>query len=289
MRAEVRDAREVQGPPAARSEWGWLFWVAVAWCGALVLGAILAPWLPLHDPNDIEISERLASPSLSSKPLGTDELGRDLLSRAVYGARVSLGVSVGAVALGSVVGVTIGLFVGYVRGWAERIVMPVVDVLLAFPALVLVLALVAILGPNMLGLIVVLGLLAVPSTIRITRAGTLSAVKRGWVLAARAEGAGTGRVLFKEVLPTVAPPLVALALLGVGVYVVVEGGLSYLGLSVQPPTPTWGGMILDSQTTLRESLWPLLVPSLAMFFTVLAINYIGDVLRARLDVREASL
>lgn len=266
-----------------------MFWIAALWVSGVTLAAIFAPLLPLRDPNEIDISARLAPPLSSGLLLGGDGLGRDLLSRAVFGARVSLGISVGAVVLGLGLGTLIGLLVGFFRGWVDGAIMPIVDVMLAFPALVLILAVVAFIGPSVPGLILVLAILAIPSSVRIVRANTLGAASRGWVLSARAEGAGPMRIIFKEVAPSLVPQLTTLALLGVGIYIVVEGGLGYLGLSVQPPTPTWGSMIVDGQSLLRDSIWPTLVPALALFLTVLSLNYIGDVLRRRWDVKESSL
>lgn len=265
------------------------FWGAIFWLALLSAATILAAVLPLADPNDIDLDSRLARPFQQGHLLGSDELGRDLLARVVYGARVSLGISILAVLLGLTVGALIGLVTGYVRGWTDRVVMPIMDVLLAFPPLVILLAFAAIVGRSVSGLIVVLGLIAVPSSARIVRANTLTVSKRGWVRAARAEGAGHSRIVFREVLPSVVPQLAAMGLLGVGVYIVVEGGLSFLGLSVPAPTPTWGGMIFESQKTRNESLWPMVVPAVVLFVTVLALNFVGDSLRSRFDVRDAAL
>ena len=280
-------AIEVPPPPKPKSRIG--FWIAVAWLVTVVLGAVLADVLPLDDPNAQTIRNRLSAPGENGFLLGADAIGRDILSRLIFGARVSLIVSVTAVVIGSVVGGALGLTAGFFRGAYERLVMSGVDVLLAFPALVLLLALVAFVGQSLRTISLVIGFLAIPTYARVARATTLTISQREYVLAARAMGAKSSRILFRELLPNVMLPVLAFGLVALGLVIVAEGSLAFLGLSVQFPTPTWGAMIAEGKIHLRSAPHIALIPSLAMLFTVLAINYVGDQLRSLFDVRESSL
>jgi peptide/nickel transport system permease protein len=266
------------------------FWLAVAWVVLVVLGAIFADVLPIRSPIIGDIPNRLSAPGQHGFLLGSDSNGRDILARLVFGARVSLIVSLTAVLVGSVVGGAIGLTTGFFRGWYERIVMSGIDVLLAFPALILILALVAYLNDQSLRTIaLVFGFLAIPSYARVARATTLSVAEREYVLAARALGAKSSRILLRELLPNVALPIAAFGLVAVGVVIVAEGGLAFLGLSVELPSSTWGLMIAEGKIHLRDAPWVALIPSLTMLLTVLSLNYVGDSLRSRFDVRESAL
>ncbi|MGI8793680.1 MAG: ABC transporter permease [Acidimicrobiales bacterium] len=265
------------------------FWLAVGWLVAVVVGAILADVLPLRDPNAQTIVNRLSKPGQNGYLLGADPNGRDILARLIFGARVSLIVSVTAVTVGSVVGGALGLTAGFFRGWYERLVMSAVDVVLAFPALVLLLALVAFMGQSLRIISGVIGFLAIPTYARVARATTLTISQREYVLAARAMGAKSTRILIKELLPNVMLPVLAFGLVALGLVIVAEGSLAFLGLSVQFPTPTWGAMIAEGKIHLRRAPHISLIPSMAMLLTVLSINYVGDSLRSRFDVRESSL
>lgn len=267
-----------------------VFWLAIAWLAVIVVGAVTAPWLPLPDELRANVSQKLARPGSPGHLLGTDGLGRDILARLVHGARVSLVVSVAAVTIGVVVGGALGVVVGFVRGWFERVAMALTDVALAFPALVLLLALLAFVGQSLPVITVTIGLLSVPRYTRVARASTLSVAEREFVLAATALGAHRRRILLREIVPNVLLPLLAFALLSLGVVIVLEGSLSFLGLSVEQPTPTWGGMIADGKRHLQAAPHVAAVPSAVMFLTVLAVNFVGDQLRSRwFDVRESSL
>ena len=266
------------------------FYLALAWIVVVVLCAVLADVLPLRSPVVGDIPNRLSAPGENGFLLGSDSNGRDILARVVFGARVSLIVAVVAVLVGSVVGGAIGLTTGFLRGWYERVVMSAVDVLLAFPALILILALVAYLDDQSLRTIaVVFGFLAIPAYARVARATTLAVAEREYVLAARALGATRWRILVRELLPNVALPIAAFGLVAVGVVIVAEGSLAFLGLSVELPNSTWGLMIAEGKIHLRAAPWVALVPSLAMLFTVLSLNYVGDTLRSKFDVRESAL
>ena len=265
------------------------YWLALAWLAVVVLSAIFADLLPLKDPNAQVIRDRLSAPGENGYILGTDNIGRDLLSRLVYGARVSLIISITAVLIGTIVGGTLGLTAGFFRRTFERLVMSFVDVLLAFPALVLLLALVAFVGQSLRTISLVIGFLAIPSYARVARATTLSVSQREYVLAARALGAKSSRILFRELLPNVALPVVAFGLVALGLVIVAEGGLAFLGLSVEFPTATWGSLISAGKPVLRRAPHLAMIPAFVMLLTVLSLNYVGDALRSRFDVRESAL
>jgi peptide/nickel transport system permease protein len=278
----VRSARGARGKGA-------LFWTALVWLGVVALAAVAAPWLPLPDPNELRISDKLLPPLSPGHLLGTDGLGRDILSRLAYGARVSLLISVSAVTIGMLVGGLLGMLVGFFRGRAETAVMALVDIILAFPGLVLLLALVAFVGQSLLAITLVVGFTSVPIYARVARANTLAVAQREFVLAARAMGARSRRILFREVLPNVILPVAAFGLVTLGVVIVLEGALAFLGLSVAPPDATWGSMIAEGKGYLTQTVNVALIPSVAMFFTVLSLNLVGDTLRSQFDVRESSI
>jgi peptide/nickel transport system permease protein len=270
--------------------------LAIAWLVIVTAAALLAPVLPLDDPNDTIASIARQGPGTDGHILGGDGLGRDLLSRVVWGARASLLLSVSAVALGLVVGGLLGLVAGYFRGRSDSLLTGLFDVLLSFPQLILALTLVTVFAGGgvsstrrMVWLILALGIVSIPVLARITRANTLSWSQREFVMAARAMGARNRSIMFGEVLPNVLPAMFSIALLGVAVVIVAEGGLSLLGVGVQLPTPSWGNIIAEGRADLRDAPHIVLVPTIAIFLTVLALNYLGDVVRARFDVRESAL
>lgn len=264
---------------------GFAFWLAVGWLTAVVFVAITAQWLPLSDPNQID-PRNLVKPPSSDNILGTDGLGRDIFTRILFGARVSVVVSLSAVTIGLLVGGTLGMAVGFFRGRVERVVMAMIDVILAFPGLVLLLGLVAFLGQNLPAIAMVIGFLSIPIYTRVSRANTLSVANREFIIAAKALGASKSRLLFREIFPNVIFPLLAYALVAMGVIVVLEGSLAFLGLSVQPPTATWGSMIAEGKRHLRNAPHVALIPAGAMFLTVLSLNFVGDRLRVKYDVKE---
>ena len=270
--------------------------LAIAWLVIVTAAALLAPVLPLDDPNDTVASIARQGPGTEGHIFGGDGLGRDLLSRVVWGARASLLLSVSAVGLGLVVGGLLGLVAGYFRGRSDTLLTGVFDVLLSFPQLILALTLVTVFagagvssGRRMLWLILALGIVSIPVLARITRANTLSWSQREFVMAARAMGARNRSIMFGEVLPNVLPAMFSIALLGVAVVIVAEGGLSLLGVGVQLQTPSWGNIIAEGRADLRDAPHIVLIPTVAIFLTVLALNFLGDVVRARFDVRESAL
>lgn len=269
-------------------KYGVVFWMAVAWLVLVVLSAATAQWLPIKDPNALDIGGMLQPPNAESW-LGTDGTGRDMFARIIYGARVSVVVSVAAVTIGMIVGGTLGMTVGFFRGRYETIVMALVDVILAFPGLVLLLALVAFVGQNLTAIALVIGFLSIPVYTRVARANTLSVAQREFILAARAMGAKRSRLLISEVLPNVVLPVMAYGLVAMGVIIILEGSLAFLGLSVQAPTATWGGMIAEGKRHLRTGPYVAMIPAFVMFLTVLSLNFVGDRLRSRFDVREGNV
>ncbi|MEQ3549447.1 ABC transporter permease [Pseudonocardia nematodicida] len=271
---------------ADRTPWGW--WVAWAWLGTVVLAAVFAPVLPLWDP-DVPDYTNVASGITPQHWLGGDTLGRDTFSRVVHGARASLLVGLCAVLLGAVVGGTLGMLAGYFGGRTERVLALVTDVVLAFPGLVLIIALVAILGASLTNLILGLAILSVPTFIRLSRAATLVVAQREFVLAARAYGCRPMRIILREIAPNVVLPVAAYGFIMVGLFIVVEGSLSFLGLGIPPPTPSWGGMIAAGRVELLTYPHISLFPAAVMFLTVLSINYVGERTRKRFEVKESNL
>jgi peptide/nickel transport system permease protein len=267
---------------------GALLLVAVGWIALIVLAAALADVLPIGSPTDMDMLARRALPS-SQHLLGTDQLGRDELARLIYGARISLTVGLLAPVIGVTVGGCLGMLAGYFRGRLETLTVAGVDVLLAFPPLVFALAITAYLGQSVLNLTLVIGVLGIPAFTRVARAVTLSLSEREFVTAARALGATHTRILLRELLPNVALPLLAFFLLGVAVTIVVEGALSFLGLGVPPPAPSWGSMIGEGRESLDMAPWLAFLPAGFMFATVLAFNIVGDTLRALTDPRPGTL
>jgi peptide/nickel transport system permease protein len=267
---------------------GIAFWLALAWLVTVAFCALFAELLPVANPILPDVSSKLEGFS-AEHPLGADGLGRDQLSRLVHGARVSLTVSLTAVAIGTLVGGTLGTTVGFLRGRTEMAVMAVIDVMLAFPGLILLLVLLAYVGRSLTTISVVVGLLSVPIYTRVARANTLAIAQREFVHAAEVLGARRRRILFREIVPNVALPVAAFALVAMGVVIVLEGSLAFLGLSVEQPDPTWGGMISDSKRHMSDAPHVALVPSAAMFLTVLSLNFVGDVLRRGLEHRGANL
>lgn len=272
-------------------------WLALGWLGLVVLAAVLAPLLPLDDPNDTIAAIARQGPGTDGHLLGGDALGRDLLSRLVWGGRASLPLAFGAIAIGIAVGTVLGLAAGYLRGRTATVVAGLFDVLLSFPQLVLVLTLVTVFAvgegvssaQRMLVLVLALGAVSIPVLGRIVRASALSWSQREFVTAARAMGQRDRSIMVREVLPNVAPALFSIALLGVAVVIVAEGGLAVLGVGVLPPMPSWGNILAEGRGELRDAPHIVLLPTIVIFLTVLALNYLGDVVRARFDVREAAL
>lgn len=269
-------------------------WLAIAWLVIIFGGALLAPFLPLEDPNRSAFIPR-QSPFSGDNLLGTDGNGRDVLARIVFGARISLMIGFCAVGFGMLVGGILGLYSGYFRNPLAKAIGWLFDVLLSFPSLILALTFVSVLAADPQTtdfkrntvIILALGIIAIPLLGRITRATTLAWSQREFVLAARALGTKDRRIMIREVLPNVLPALFSIALLSVAVAIVAEGGLAILGAGTN--SISWGSMIAGGRNELQRLPHVVLLPAAAIFLTVLAINYIGDVARARFDVRESIL
>jgi peptide/nickel transport system permease protein len=275
-------------PVRRTSQLGTLFWMAVAWLIFVFAVAALAGLLPLPSPTDMDMLER-RQPASMLHWLGTDGLGRDELARLIYGARISLTVGLCAPIIGITIGGALGMLAGYFRGRFETLVVGSMDVLLAFPPLILALAVTAYLGQSLLNLTLILGVLGIPAFMRVARATTLSLARREFVVAAQALGATHARILLRELLPNVLLPLLAFFLLGVAVTIVVEGALSFLGLGVPPPISSWGSMIGEGRESLDIAPRLAFIPAVTMFLTVLSFNLVGDTLRALTDPRQGAL
>lgn len=253
---------------------------------ALVLVASLAPWLAPHNPTDPDFMAMLQGPS-SQYLLGTDELGRDVLSRVIWGARASLRAGLIAVILAAGIGVPIGLVSGYFRGpLDEYVVMRLTDAMMAFPVIVLALALTAILGPSLSTAMIAIGIVYAPIFIRLARAQTLSVRETEYVEAARALGNRHVSIMVKHVLPNIASPLIIQMSVSMATAILVESALSFLGLGVQPPIPSWGSMLRIGTNYMQEAPWIAFWPGLAIFIAVLGINLFGDALRDVMDPRD---
>jgi peptide/nickel transport system permease protein len=266
---------------------GALFWGAIAWMIFVFVAAAFASLLPFS-PTDMDMLERRA-PASALHWLGTDGLGRDELARLIHGARISLTVGLCAPIIGITIGGALGMLAGYFRGRFESLVVGSMDVLLAFPPLILALAVTAYLGQSILNLTCILGVLGIPAFMRVARAATLTLARREFVIAAQALGATHARILLRELLPNVFLPLLAFFLLGVAVTIVVEGALSFLGLGVPPPVSSWGSMIGEARESLEMAPRLAFIPAITMFLTVLSFNLVGDTLRAFTDPRQGAL
>jgi peptide/nickel transport system permease protein len=245
--------------------------------------SILAPVLAPHDPTAIHASDGLAAPS-STYLLGTDNLGRDILSRIIYAARTSLLVALGSVLVAGVIGVPLGLIAGYAGGKIDSVIMRVLDAILAFPVILLAILVVATLGTQTINLILTIGFVFIPYFTRLVRGNVLTLKEREFVAASRASGADDRYLVTRVILPNILSPIVVQASLTMSLAVLIEAALSFLGLGVQEPTPAWGSMLQNSQLYLREAPWFVFSPGLCIFVSVLAFNLIGDGLRDLLDV-----
>lgn len=251
-----------------------------------VLTAILAPWIAPHPPTKIYYEAVQAPPSWQH-PFGTDQLGRDVLSRVIYGARISMTVGVIVVAIGLSFGTLLGLLAGYYQGWVDQVVMRVMEILLAFPEILLAIAIVAILGPDLNNTMIAVGISVIPVYALTVRSSVLSILEREYIQAARALGASNLWIIFHHVLPNVASPILVVATVNVGVAILVAAGLSYVGLGAQPPTPEWGSMLSQARDYLQTSWWIATFPGLAITLVVLGFNLLGDALRDLIDPRSS--
>lgn len=252
----------------------------------LVLVAVFAPIVAPHPPNFAELQAVRKPPSLEH-PLGTDLTGRDVLSRIIYGGRVSIAVGVLAVAIYVAIGTVLGALAGYFGGFVDSIIMRLTDTMMSLPNLLIIIVFVSVVGPSLTSVIAVIGLLGWPGTCRLVRGQFLSLREQEFVTAAQVIGSSNFRIIFRHILPNVVSVLVVVATFGMATAILLEASLSFLGLGVRPPTASWGGMLHDAQSpvVLRDLPWLWLSPGFMIAITVLAINFVGDGLRDMLDPR----
>jgi peptide/nickel transport system permease protein len=280
-----RAARQSTLRPLLRKLWRRpLVIAAMVMLVAFIILALAAPLFAPHDPTALIPGAVMRPPSLHYL-FGTDELGRDVLSRVIHGARISLQIGIFTISIALILGTLVGITAGFYGGLVDGALMAVMEVLLAFPQILLAMAIVAMLGPNLTNAMIAVGLSAVPVYARIARGTTLSVRSMDFVEAARAVGAGDGRILLRHVLPNMISPVVVLATAGVGIAILIAAGLSYLGLGAQPPTPEWGAMLSESRAYLRNAWWMATFPGLAITLVVVSLNLCGDWLRDLLDPR----
>lgn len=264
-----------------------MWWIGAGLLLVIVLAAVLAPWLAPHDPLQQNIAYRLEPPSAEFW-LGTDTFGRDVLSRLIYGARVSLLVGFVAVMIAMSIGSALGILAGYVGGMIDRLVMGLVDVLLSFPTLLLGLMVAAMLGASLQNLIIAIAITEIAPFVRVARAPTIALTQRDFVEAGRALGFGPMRLMGVHILPNMISDVVVLGSLWMATAIRTEASLSFIGLGVPPPAPTWGSMIRDGFENILDAWWLTVYPSLAILLTVLALNLLGDALRDAIDPKMRS-
>lgn len=287
--APLLDDTSALDRPEKKRPLGPMFWICVGFLVLNVIGAIFANVLPLQNPLNQDYNFINAAPSLHHL-FGTDDLGRDIFARVVYGSRVSIAVGVGAMVIGFGIGAPLGMLAAYRRGRFDTIVTTIMYIFLAFPAIVAVIAVLSFWTPRaMLKIILVIGFASVPLVYRVIRTAAMAIATKDYVVAAKVQGATDRRILMKELLPNVAAIGISFLLIGVATVVTLEGALAFLGLSVNPPTPSWGNMINESRTVLAENPWLVLFPSLALCLFLLCLNFIGDRLRSHFDVTEVKL
>jgi peptide/nickel transport system permease protein len=250
----------------------------------LVLAAAAAPLITPYDPIQVTPADRTLSPSLSH-PFGTDRLGRDIFSRVIYGARISLFIGFLSVLIGMAPGVTLGVISGYYGRWVDMGIMRFIDVMLTFPTILLALTIVFVLGPSLRNVMLAVGIASIPAYTRLVRGSVLSAREFVYVEAARVIGCRDQVIMFRHILPNVTAPVIVLGTLQVATAILSAAGLSFLGMGIQPPTPEWGAMLSDGRAYLRQAWWISTFPGVAIMVTVLAINLVGDGLRDALDAR----
>ena len=272
----------------------WVFirpvWVFVLVLLCIFLIAVFAPFVTSHDPNYQNLLARLKPPGYSTGSrfylLGTDELGRDLLTRIVYGARISLLVAFLSVSISLTFGVLIGMVAGYFRGFLEVLIMRMADIFLSIPAILLAILTVAVLGPSLLNLVLVLAFTRWPRYTRVAYAQTLSVAGSLYIKSSAYSGASNTRILMRHILPNILAPLIVLATLEFGLMILFEGGLSFLGLGVQPPMPSWGSILSVGRNYISSAWWIVTLPGICLFVVVLSVNVLGDFLRDKFDPRS---
>jgi peptide/nickel transport system permease protein len=261
------------------------------WCGIIllvfVLAALFAPWISPYSPTLYHPAISTQGPSLAH-PLGTDDLGRDQLSRVIYGTRISLSVGFVTILMGGICGTILGVIGAYSKGWVDQIITVVVDALLSFPSILFALALVTALGPSVINLSLALAVVRVPIYTRLARGQTLLVSELDYVHASRVSGTPTWKILLRHVLPNIVSPLLVQATVSISLTILDESVLSFLGLGAQPPTPEWGSMITEAEQYLRSDPWMMLGPALAIVIVLVSLNLFGDAVRDYLDPRDTT-
>jgi peptide/nickel transport system permease protein len=250
----------------------------------IIAAALAAPWVAPHDPNAIAPADRFLGPT-TSHWLGTDNLGRDLLSRIIHGARIALGASLSVIALSLSVGLALGIVAGLAPRIVDQIILGLFDIVTAFPSLILALALVAVLGPGLGNVIILIAIVFAPQFGRVARAQTIAIRNTTWLEAERTIGAGRGRILWHHILPNILGPLFVLASMNIPVVITVESGLSFLGLGVRPPMASWGVLVNEGYTYLDQSIWPAVSSGFALILATLGFSLLGEGLRDAIDPR----
>lgn len=273
----MRIARAFQEDPRL-----WFGVVLIVYVIAAIFAPIVSPYAPLAYHPSIATQ----GPSLAHL-LGTDSLGRDQLSRIIYGTRISLSVGIVTILLGGISGTILGVIAAYFKGWVDQVITMLVDAILSFPSIVLALAIVAALGPSIINLGFALAFVRIPVYSRIARGQTLQVVTQDYVTAATTTGTRPSKIIWRHILPNIFSPLLVQATISISLAILDESVLSFLGLGVQPPTPEWGAMINDAQTYLTSDPWMMLGPALAIILVVLSLNLLGDAVRDRLDPRDS--
>ena len=252
----------------------------------IVLGvgclAVFAPWLTHHDPNEVDVYARLLPPS-AEHWLGTDQLGRDIYARLLYGGRVAMKVSIVAISVAMAIGIALGMLAGYGPRWLDRLLMVSFDTIRSFPTIMFAMAIVALIGPSLNTVIGIIIIASIPVYARVVRTQTLALRERDFIVAERAMGASTARILFRHVMPNIAAPLFILASMDVPVVVGMEAGLSFLGLGVSPPTASWGSILNDGYSYIRNSPWPIIAGGIPLILVTLGFTFFGESLRDILD------
>jgi peptide/nickel transport system permease protein len=274
--------------PARARDRRWPPTVPLAIVTALVLCALLAPWLAPHSPLEGSLGDRLVPPigmegSRRGHPLGTDRLGRDTLSRLLHGAQISLAVSVVGISLTGTLGSFIGLLAGFLGGWVDTLLMRLVDISLSLPGILIAVLLSVVFEPSFTNVIIVVVFLLWPSYARLVRGETLSLKHQEFVALARVAGCSNLTIMFRHIVPNLAPSILVLATLHVGYVIVLEAALSFLGVGIPPPTPSWGVMVADGRGLIEQAWWVSILPGIAILVTVLSLNILGDWVRDRLD------
>jgi peptide/nickel transport system permease protein len=285
--ADMGLAQTTAGRRLRKQGKGVMFWLSLGWVVALTFCAVFADYLPFVSSYSKIDPKAFGQAPSASHWFGTDKIGHDIFSRCIYGARLSLAIAGVSIILGLFFGGLLGLLAGFYRRKIDTVIVTGMDIMLAFPALILALSITAFIGHSAKDVILALSILSIPPLTRIVRASTLVFAQREFVLAAKGLGAKNRRILIREILPNIVPAMLSFALIGLAVLIIAEGALAFLGQSVPPPVPTWGKLVDDGRQDLDTLWWISLMPALMMFLTILSFNIMGDVVAKRFDVREA--